>query len=155
MRLLLILTFISFSLSAECILIMTKNRQMSSYFAEAFEKKGFKTKMIANIAPDLKLDDDRNALYIAEKSGCSYALFMPITMKSSNLSGDASLHGTLRVFRKRSGFFETISWSEKADEEIIDLQDKEAQNKIKKRFVDYTTTKAIEYFTRSDQGRSD
>jgi tRNA threonylcarbamoyladenosine modification (KEOPS) complex Cgi121 subunit len=69
-------------------------------------------------------------------------------MKSTNVSGQANFSGKLKVYRHESGYFETIAWEDEAKEAIIELQDKDAQTQIEKRFVKFTSAKAIEYFTR-------
>jgi len=143
---LLVIALLCVTLSAECILIMTKNSQMSRYFAQAFHEAGFRTKVISKINPKMDIGSDTAALSVVRQSGCAYALYMPISMKSSNVSGEADFSGKLKVYRENSGYFETINWSEQASSDIIELQDDDAPQKIKKRFVKFTSAKAIEYF---------
>lgn len=146
MRALSIFLLLMATLSAECVLIMTTNAQMSRYYAEAFRKEGLQTKMIASIPARIQLEDDETALAIVHQSRCEYALFMPISIKSKNMNGKMDLEGSIKLYRQDTGRFKTITWSEKSDEKIIDLQERDAQTKIKARFVRLTSSKAIEYF---------
>ncbi|MBN2895844.1 MAG: hypothetical protein JXK05_08165 [Campylobacterales bacterium] len=147
MRTLFVLLVFTLSLfSSECVLILTKNASMAKRFAHAFEKYGLKSKMIAQLPPEVNINDLETAKRVAEKSICSYALYMPIEMRSSNLSGDATFEGDITLYTRSQGSFEQIHWRSQKQADLIDTFDHDFKEKVLERFVSLSVQEAMRYF---------
>lgn len=146
---LFLILFSGYAFAQSCVLILTQNVEVARDYALKFKEANLRTKIVKRMPQGMDLQDEQTAVKLVKMSRCDYSLYMPLNMRSTNRSGKAYFEGSINLYKSDYGKFNTVTWSQELNTPIIDTGRTDALDRVKKRFINITSTKAIEYFTRS------